>query len=118
MSECRICRDHGFSGIMITWDNNIKTKSGRFVPLELDKITPHKHYEPGTITGNGNNSSNPTPAAARGINEINNKAGAEWVRSILSGDNKQEDELLEALSLEFKMLLKHVLEYLKANQNG
>jgi hypothetical protein len=43
------------------------------------------------------------------ISETNNK-GAEWVRSILSTDNKQEDEVLEALTLEFKTLLKHVME--------
>jgi hypothetical protein len=38
--------------------------------------------------------------------------GANWVRSITS-DNKQENPTLEALTLEFYTLLKHITEYLK-----
>ena len=38
--------------------------------------------------------------------------GANWVRSITS-DNKQENPTLEALTLEFYTLLKHITKYLK-----
>jgi hypothetical protein len=63
MSICKICEKNGYPGITIAWNNNIKTKEGRYVPLENDKITPHKHYEP---NGNGG-SSNPTDAVVKTI---------------------------------------------------
>jgi hypothetical protein len=43
---------------MMAWDSNIKMKTGRFVPLELDKTTPHKHYESATVNNNKNDNNN------------------------------------------------------------
>jgi hypothetical protein len=89
MSECKICRDHGYPGIMIAWDNNVKTKTGKFVPLEQDKITPHKHYEP---NGNGNGSN--TTKQQEPLNSNNYTT-------------------LESLTEEFQTMVKHMVEYLQ-----
>jgi hypothetical protein len=43
-------------------------------------------------------------------------AGANRVRSITS-DNKQENPTLEALTLEFYTLLKHIREYIEQQAN-
>jgi hypothetical protein len=107
MSEYRICRDHGYPGIMISWDNNVRSKSGRYVPLEKDRIMPHKHYESTKPIPTPNDYPNSTLAAAKTITETN--TGVNWVRSINS-DNKQENPTLEALTLEFHTLLKHTTE--------
>ena len=42
--------------------------------------------------------------------------GANWVRSVTS-DNKQENPTLEALTLEFHTLLKHITEYIEQQAN-
>jgi hypothetical protein len=65
MSICKICEKNGYPGITIAWDNNIKTKEGRYIALEPDKVTPHKHYEP-----NGKGSS-PTSAVVKTISPPN-----------------------------------------------
>jgi hypothetical protein len=54
MSECRICKNNGYPGVSIAWKN----ENGRFLPLELDKSTPHKHFQ---ANGNGNGKSTPIP---------------------------------------------------------
>jgi len=53
---------------------------------------------------------NPITAAAKTMTETN--TGANRVRSVTS-DNKQENPSLEALTIEFYTLLKHITEYLK-----
>ena|SRR6476620_11781331 len=87
MSICKICEKNGYPGITIAWDNNIKTKEGRYVPLESDKVTPHKHYEP-----NGNGSSpacavvktiSPTNATVPKIESLNQINFAEVLSEIL-----------------------------------
>jgi hypothetical protein len=61
---------------MIAWDNNIKTKTGRFVPLELDKTTPHKHYESATVNNNKNdNNNNDTSLPSKNNNKTRRRRG-------------------------------------------
>jgi hypothetical protein len=101
-NSCKDCQSP------IDWNSKARERLNTRRPLNPD----------GTIhsCNLGSRSSNPTPAIAKTINETDNKGGG-LVRSILSTDNKQEDEVLGALALEFKTLLKHVSEYLK-NKNG
>ena len=106
-NSCKDCQQQ------IDWNKTARDKLNTRRPLN-----PDGSIHSCNIGSRSSSSSNPTPAAAKSINEINNKAGAEWVRSILSGDNRQEDAALEVLMLEFKSLLKHVSDYLKANKNG
>jgi hypothetical protein len=78
MSICKICEKNGYPGITIAWDNNIKTKEGRYVPLESDKKTPHKHYEPSKPIPEPNDYPNPITAPTK----TENAAALKWVRSI------------------------------------
>jgi hypothetical protein len=95
MSICKICAANGYPNIEITWSEKIKSsKTGRLIPLETDNATFHKHYEPTTTT--------------------NESAIAKTTTT----ERQVEDAALEALTLEFKSLLKHISEYLKANKNG
>ena len=108
MSECKICAKNGKAGIQIVFSDKIRSQySQKMIPLETDGSTYHRHYEPIAIA---NKSPNPTPANSNTITESN--AWPKDVRSITS-DNKQEDETIEALTLEFHTLLKHVTDYLK-----
>jgi hypothetical protein len=125
LSECKICRDHGYPGIMIAWDNNVKSKSGRYVPLELDKATPHKHFDkpnkpipepndyPNPMTSNPNSGNGPTTSNKpyQHINIPSTEAAAKSKEP-----TKSADIALETLTLEFRTLLKHVKEYLQYNQ--
>jgi hypothetical protein len=93
MSTCKICAANGYPNIEITWSEKIKSsKTGRLIPLETDNTTFHKHYEPTATT--------------------NESAAAKTISST------KEDAALEALTLEFKTLVIHMSEYLKAHGNG
>jgi hypothetical protein len=61
-----------------------------------------------------NDYSNLITAAAKTMTETN--TGTNQVRSITS-DNKQENPTLEALTLEFYTLLKHITEYIEQQAN-
>ena len=106
-NSCKDCRQ------IIDWNSKARERLNTRRPLNPD----------GTIhscnIGNRRNSKpipkpndypNPTPAGAKTVTETN--TGANWVRSITS-DNKQENTPLEALTLEFYTLLKHITEYLR-----
>jgi len=94
MSTCKICAANGYPNIEITWSEKIKSsKTGRLIPLETDNTTFHKHYEPTATTTNES-------TAAKTISST------------------KEDVALEALTLEFRTLVKHMSEYLKAHRNG
>jgi hypothetical protein len=97
--------------------------------IARDKLNTRRPLNPdGTIhcckIGNRPSSSKPIPesndypnpitAAAKTMTETN--TGANWVRSVTS-DNKQENPSLEALTIEFYTLLKHITEYLQKQTN-
>jgi hypothetical protein len=113
MSECRICKERGRAGVMIAWNNTIKNEKGGFIPLELDKKTKHKHVEANSTTKlpEPNNYPNPITqdTTISSKNEQNGVTNQE--------EQKTEDAALEALTLEFQTLVKHTLEYLKANRS-
>jgi hypothetical protein len=47
MSECKICKGNGKSGVQITFSDKIRSQySQKMIPLETDGSTYHKHYEP------------------------------------------------------------------------
>jgi hypothetical protein len=101
MSECRICRGNGKAGVQITFSDKIRSQySQKMIPLEIDGSTYHRHYEPTNTTTS--EAVSPSPAVTKTITPT----------------KPQEDAALEALTLEFKTLVKHMSEYLKAHGNG
>ena len=114
MSICKICEKNGYPGIAIAWDNNIKTKEGRYVLLESDRKTPHKHYAATTTN-------KPIPEPNDYPNPItqDTSAAAKWVKSITSSSSQQQqqDPALEQLVSEFRMLVTGISEYLKQQAN-
>jgi hypothetical protein len=76
------------------------------IPLETDGSTFHKHYEPTSLPPNGNCS-----ISNKMLQNSSNTAVAKVITP-----TQHEDDALESLTLEFKTLLKHVSEYLKAQK--
>ena len=104
-NSCKDCQQ------LIDWNSKAREKLNTRRPLNPD----------GTIhscnIGNPPSSSKPIPESNDYPNPITKtmtetNTGANRVRST-SSDNKQENPTLEALTLEFYTLLKHITEYLK-----
>jgi hypothetical protein len=104
-NSCKDCQQP------IDWNSKARERLNTRRPLNPD----------GTIhccnIGNPHSSGKPIPESNDYPNPITKtmtetNTGANWVRSITS-DNKQENPTLEALTLEFYTLLKHIREYLK-----
>jgi hypothetical protein len=104
-NSCKDCQQ------TIDWNSKARERLNTRRPLNPD----------GTIhcckIGNRPSRSKPIPESNDYPNPITKtmtetNTGANWVRSVTS-DNKQENPSLEALTLEFCALLKHITEYLK-----
>jgi hypothetical protein len=103
-NQCKDCQQ------TIDWNSKAREKLNTRRPLNPD----------GTIHScnlGSRTNSKPIPEPNNYPNPITKtmtetNTGADWVRSITS-DNKQENPTLEALTLEFYTLLKHITEYLK-----
>jgi hypothetical protein len=60
MSECKICKGNGKSGVQITFSDKIRSQySQKMIPLETDGSTFHKHYEPTKTIPEPNDYPNP-----------------------------------------------------------
>jgi len=104
MSTCKICAKNGKPNVEICFSDKIRSQySQKMIPLETDGSTFHKHYELAkTANGNRKGSTSETEQAQTG--------------SSTPMVVQQEDTALEALTLEFKTLLKHIIDHLKANK--
>jgi hypothetical protein len=106
-NQCKDCQQ------IIDWNSKAREKLSTRRPLNPDG-TIHscnlgsRSYSKPILESNDH--PNHTSVGAKTITETN--TGANWVRSITS-DNKQQNPTLEALTLEFYTLLKHMTVYLK-----
>jgi hypothetical protein len=111
-NACNTCNEP------IDWNTKLREKLNTRRPLNPDGTIHfcklgNRPSSSKPIT-ESNDYPNPITAAAKTMTETN--TGANWARSITS-DNKQENPTLEALTLEFHTLLKHITEYIEQQAN-